>query len=147
MKKLRGFTLIELLIVVAIVAILAAIAMPAFNEQMRKSRRGDAYQALSDLQLRQERWRSNNAAYATTLAQLGVTNAMLPSGYYQLALVAPSGNCATAGTPASTTANSYQITATASGAQASDTKCATLSLASRCGVITKSSTPAGNTCW
>jgi type IV pilus assembly protein PilE len=148
MQTSRGFTLIELLVVVAIVAILATIAVPAFTEQMRKSRRSEAFQVLGDLQLKQERWRSNRAAYTATLSDLGFGSATLPSGYYVVSLAAPAPSpCPTAGTPATTAANSYQITATASGAQASDARCATIVLSNRCGVIEKSSTPAGNICW
>ncbi|MCP4091353.1 MAG: prepilin-type N-terminal cleavage/methylation domain-containing protein, partial [Gammaproteobacteria bacterium] len=47
--KSRGFTLIELMIVVAIVGILAAIAYPSYQEQVRKSRRADANGALLGL--------------------------------------------------------------------------------------------------
>jgi len=38
----RGFTLIELMVVVAVVAILAAVAYPSYQDQVRKSRRGQA---------------------------------------------------------------------------------------------------------
>ncbi len=45
-KQTKGFTLIELMIAVAIVGILAAIAVPSYQESMRKSRRADAQGAL-----------------------------------------------------------------------------------------------------
>ena len=45
----RGFTLIELMIVVAVVAILAAIAFPSYNEHVRKSRRAQAKADLVEL--------------------------------------------------------------------------------------------------
>lgn len=109
-----GFTLIELLVVVAIVAILAAIAVPAFTEQMAKSRRSEATQALSDLALRQERYRTNNTTYGTML-DLGVCGAATcpsPSGFYTLAVSANS-------------ATGYTLTATPAGRQTGD----------RCGVI------------
>jgi type IV pilus assembly protein PilE len=65
MQRRAGFTLIELMITIAIVAILAAIAVPMFGEQMAKGRRSEAMSGLTDLQLREERWRSNHGSYAT----------------------------------------------------------------------------------
>jgi type IV pilus assembly protein PilE len=63
-RRSGGFTLIELVIAVVIIAILSAIAIPSFIDSVRKSRRSDAFVALSAVQQAQERWRSNNASYA-----------------------------------------------------------------------------------
>jgi type IV pilus assembly protein PilE len=65
MQRSAGFTLIELMVTIAILAILAAIVIPSFSEQMAKGRRSEAMSVLTDLQLKQERWRSNHAEYAT----------------------------------------------------------------------------------
>jgi prepilin-type N-terminal cleavage/methylation domain-containing protein len=43
----RGFTLIEILIAIVIVAILAAIALPAYTSQLRKSSRAEAQSVLT----------------------------------------------------------------------------------------------------
>ena len=60
----HGFTLIELMVTVAIVAILSAIAYPAYTEYILKSRRTDAKNALLDLAARQERFYSLNNKYS-----------------------------------------------------------------------------------
>ena len=65
MQRRAGFTLIELMVTIAIVAILAAIAIPMFGEQMSKGRRSEAMSTLTNLQLKEERWRSNHGTYAT----------------------------------------------------------------------------------
>lgn len=49
MKKQKGFTLIELMIVVAIIGILAAVAIPAFMEYMRKGKKSEASVQLNRL--------------------------------------------------------------------------------------------------
>ena len=52
MKKVNGFTLLELMITVAIVAILAAIALPNYTEHINKARRSEAQSALVELAAR-----------------------------------------------------------------------------------------------
>lgn len=61
--KHAGFTLIELMVVVAVVAILAAIAIPSYQEQVRKSRRGQAQADLVELAQRAERFHTVNNTY------------------------------------------------------------------------------------
>lgn len=83
-RRTAGFTLVELAIAIVIIAVLAAIALPSFMDSIRKSRRSEAFTALSALQQAQERWRSNNAMYTTTLSNLGFPSATVGSGYYQV---------------------------------------------------------------
>ncbi len=63
MKKTGGFTLIELMIVVAIVAILAAIALPAYNNYVARSKLAEAYSELSGLSLSMQQYYQDNRSY------------------------------------------------------------------------------------
>ena len=68
-----GFTLIELMITVAIVAILAAIAYPSYQDSVRKGKRAEGRTALIDFLQQQERYLSQTGAYlAVTPGQTGV---------------------------------------------------------------------------
>lgn len=62
----HGFTLIELMIVVAIVALLASIALPSYQNHMEKARRSDGQNALLDTAQRLERCYTQYGAYDDT---------------------------------------------------------------------------------
>lgn len=144
--KVSGFTLLELMIVVAVIAILAMIALPSFNEQIRKGKRAEAVRAIGDLQLRQERWRAEHPTYGNTtgadpangnlfgsVAAVTAYNAMFK--YYN---ISATGNSATG----------YTLTATRKGDLANDPKCGNFTLGVAAGVETRG-VSAGNVayCW
>ena len=84
----KGFTLIEVMIVVVVIAILAAIAIPSYQYFVRNAQRADGMSALMDIRTAQERWRSNNPAYAgnadiDSLTPFGATS---PDGFWTLAI-------------------------------------------------------------
>jgi type IV pilus assembly protein PilE len=135
-RQQNGFTLIELMIVVAIVGILAAIAVPSYQDSVRKSRRADAKGALLGLANAMERNFTTTNSYlgaagtTATPADSGAPRIYAPKSpvdgipkYYNLTI------------DATTTASTYKlnaapITTAATGdstAQAND-KCGTLTL-------------------
>ena len=108
-QTVKGFTLIELMIVVAIVAILAMIGYPAYNDQVRKTARKAAIGVVLDSAGRLERIRSQKFKYDDTVA--GVLST---AKRYSLTLNVPDA------------ATTYTITATPTGDQVDDA----------CGVMT-----------
>lgn len=122
LKRIRqrrgfGFTLVELMIVVAILAILAAIALPNYSDYVRTSRRSDAVTALSTAAVAFEKYRVNNTGYPTGLSAAGVSGTS-PDGYYTISIN---------GTPTST-AYTIVATPTTKGGQNNDTACSSISL-------------------
>jgi type IV pilus assembly protein PilE len=92
----KGFTLTEVVIVLAVVGILVAVAVPAYQQQMRKARRSDAINSLQAIYLAQERWRANHTDYGD-LADVW-TGTDSSEGYYTMAVsgVSAAGYTATA---------------------------------------------------
>jgi type IV pilus assembly protein PilE len=64
-KESGGFTLIELMIVVAIVAILLAVALPSFQNQLIRGKRTAAQAEMLDIANRQQQYLLTNRAYFT----------------------------------------------------------------------------------
>lgn len=118
------------MIAVAVVAILAALAYPSYMNSVRKGRRADAVKAVGIVQQAQERYRSNNPAFAGTLSALGLSDS-IGGAYYDIAL---SGN----------TATDYTVTATGKSGttQADDGRCVRMRSAVSGGNVTNSSASA-----
>lgn len=92
----RGFTLIELMITVAIVAILAAIALPSYQRYVWKSRRTEAMIAMQQVQNGVEKFLLTKNAYPGSVTELdtvvptGLTlngsSWLTSNGYYAISL-------------------------------------------------------------
>ncbi len=119
----------ELMIVVAIVGILAAIAIPSYQSYVRKARRSDAIASLVAMQSQQEKWRASNDSYTGTLSNIGA-----PTSTYYVYTISNVG------------VSSYTLTATATTAtgqsndRQSGTTCSPLTL-------TQSNVKSPAVCW
>lgn len=109
--RARGFTLLELMITVAVIALLAAIAYPAYTQQLVRSRRAAAQAVLSDLAQREQQYLMDNRSFASLPSDLKLPIPPEVQSFYTLQIsVSPS-------LPPSYTATATPIAGTA---QASD---------------------------
>lgn len=119
----KGFSIIELMIVVVIVALLVALAVPSYTRYIRKANRTEAQQLMLQYANLQEIWRANNALYGTA-AQIAV-----PTHTKYTFFTRATGNTCGNQNP---TALGYSIVACALGDQANDdeqsTSCTPLTL-------------------
>ena len=121
-KRTRGFTLIELMIVVVVVGILAGIALPAYQSQVRKSNRSAAQQFMQDVATKEQQIMMDRRGYGAVAAtaDFGNSPSATPPG---VGLAAPSTTtgkydfsvAVTTGTPPT-----FTITATALNGQTVD---------------------------
>ena len=82
MKKQQGFTLIELMIVVAIIAILAAIALPAYQDYVARSQVSEAMTLSSGAKTAVTEYYADKGTFPTTNAMAGLAGASSITGKY-----------------------------------------------------------------
>ncbi|KAF1698446.1 pilus assembly protein PilE [Pseudoxanthomonas jiangsuensis] len=129
----KGFTLIELMIVIAVIAILTALAYPAYQDQVRKSRRAQAKADLVEYAQEAERWFTANNTYTGY-----VPPAQSPRQGTSFYTISP--------TPfGATEASAFTLTATATGDQVKD-RCGNLTLTST-GLKGRSGSVDLSECW
>lgn len=110
----RGFTLVETAVVLALVGLLTATAVPAWQGHVMRAARADAVSALTRLQIRQERHHETIGWYASSLAALGHATTSA-EGRYRIELVPRD-------------ADAYVARAHAVGVQERDRECLTITL-------------------
>ena len=122
-KSVRGLTLIELLMVILIVGILAAVAVPTYSNYMIRARRADAKTALEQIRGAQEMWRAERGCYAQDGVDcLGGGSAGTAEAKLQTTMGAPAAAISTYYNWSFTvkTATLFTARATAVGSQATD---------------------------
>ncbi|WNL47434.1 type IV pilin protein [Dyella sp. BiH032] len=134
--RARGFTLVELMIVVAVIAILAAVAIPNYYRYMLRANRAAAEDVMLDMASAQERYMIDSRVYTTDPSQLGygtLPDSVSSNYTFTIALVA--------GPPPG-----YTITAApkSGSLQSRDTDCGTLKLDSS---GNKTASGSSTTCW
>lgn len=135
MKQESGFTLLELMIVVVIIAILAAIAIPTYGRYAIRAHRVDGQELLLRIANAQERFYATYNHYGA-LTELGYVSPQASDKSYYSVTMVPA---------AASTTQSFTATAAPQGAQSKD-DCQSLTITSA-GVKASTGTTTNGSCW
>lgn len=80
-RRNRGFTIIELMITVAIIGILSAIALPAYNDYVLRGKFAEATAQLSGVRVRMEQYYQDNRSYESNVTA-GTCGVAIPATKY-----------------------------------------------------------------
>ncbi len=93
LAKFRGFTLIELMVAVAILSILMAIAVPSYQEYVRRANKSAAQQFMLDVANREAQYLLDARSYSNSLATLGLNPPPdRVDDFYTITITTPAGN-------------------------------------------------------
>ena len=87
MKKNRGFTLIEILIVMVVIGILAAIAIPSYNNQLIRGTRASAQAAMMDAANKELFYLQATRGYSSSYSDLNVSLPVEVTNFYTMTIV------------------------------------------------------------
>lgn len=145
MRRQRGFTLIELMIAVVVIALLAAIGFPSYQEYIKRGKRAEGKGALMRAAQQLERFYSLNNCYPSGTANCGNAGSSA-AALTAAGINAFSGDSAAASAynlSVTTTAQAFTLTATPTF---TDDKCGNLTLANT-GAKGKTGTESLQNCW
>ncbi|ASG67090.1 type IV pili fiber building block protein [Francisella halioticida] len=111
---IKGFSLVELMVVIAIIAILASIAIPTYNNYILRNHRNEATSELLAASNAADNFEIRNGSFPSGNDINSFFHSNTQSQLYTLSYIG--------------SGSSYTITATAQGTQAADTPCASIEL-------------------